>query len=148
MDRIINYGFIRRGSNPFKQKNIKKMFNLKKLFTKVKNCADNVNGEVTHSKKNVQFLNFLKLGGFIRSFKKVGQNSISITFKLDTFGKSSLSFLRIISGNKKLRPLRGSNRNYLYGNFNVFFSNNQLNPFRSKKLLKKKDSNKVLLILK
>jgi ribosomal protein S8 len=117
------------------------MLNLKKLFTNVKNCANNVNTEVIYSKKNVQFLNFLKSGGFIGSFKKVGKNRISINLKLDSFGNSSLSFFRTVSGNKKLRPLCGSNRNYIRGNFNTFFSNNQLNLLRLKKPLKEKDSN-------
>jgi len=124
------------------------MINLNKLFTKVKNCSNNPITDVNYSKKNIYFLKFLKSQGFISSFKKIGKNGLRVTFKLDIFGNSSLSFFRVLYGNKKLRPLSSLNRDYFYSNFNSFFSRSQLKTFKGKKTPKRKDLDNVLLILK
>ena len=99
-------------------------------------------------KKKYLFFEVFEISRFYKFFKKIGKNGLRITFKLDIFGNSSLSFFRVLYGNKKLRPLSSLNRDYFYSNFNSFFSRSQLKTFKGKKTPKRKDLENVLLILK
>lgn len=120
------------------------MLNLKKSFTKVKNCKGWA--KLAYSKEIMYFLKFLKYHGFILSIKKADKSKIILTFKTDCFGNPSLFFFKILLANKKLTHLSSLNRNFFYTNFNATFFNSQLNILKVKKLLKK--NNNALLNLK